>query len=228
MPDSIIIKKVLIESSNIDSINAKISALKVAVDKNLPNTSIGIWIPLGAAILGGLLVLAGQAWDRKAKRKQEQINSLLEIYAFCRKLEALMKNNYRELAMAKVHVEYWWYCHHLPSDPQYQNKYYEEHLRSQSFAREIEKRIGDTKADFIGHVYKFHALRSIDQSLIRLLNVISDLTNAKAKIYDFSLSYEEVKVNLVGKDEADLREIYYQNLISFKTINDALQHIVEN
>jgi hypothetical protein len=228
MPDSIIIKKVLIESSNIDSMNAKISALKIAIDKNLPDTSFGIWIPLGAAILGGLLVLAGQARDRNAKRKQERINSLLEIYAFCRKLEALMKNNYRELAMAKVHVEYWWYCHNLPSSIQYQNKYYEEHLRSLSFAREIEKRIGDTKADFIGHVYKFHALRNVDQSLISLLNEISDLTNAKAKTYKLNLSYEEVRSNLVDKDEADLRETYYQNLTSFKTINDALQNIVES
>ena len=74
----------------------------------LTNTSTNTgfsWVPFLSAIAGGILVLAGQSIDRSSKLKTEKENSLREIYSFARKLEALMKNNYRELAMAKVHVE---------------------------------------------------------------------------------------------------------------------------
>jgi predicted RND superfamily exporter protein len=190
------------------------------------NTTYSIWIPFLSALIGGLLVLAGQFMDRKSKRKTETKTTLREIYAFNRKLEALMKSNFRELAMAKVHVEYWWYCNQTTPLGKENQKYYEEHLKSQVFAREIERQIGEIKADFIGHVRKFQAIKELKQEIENQLEEISDLTNAKAKTYNTSLQFTKVRHELVDEDEKELREIYYKNLVNFKSINDYLQTLL--
>ena len=133
-----------------------------------------------------------------------------------------MKNNYRELAMAKTHVEYWWYCHVTTPSSKERDRYYEEHLRSQSIAREVERKIGETKADFIGQVRKFQTLKELKPEIETQLDQISDLTNKKAKSYDINLSYSKVRNEIVNKDEDELRDIYYLNLKNFKSVNDYL------
>jgi hypothetical protein len=178
------------------------------------------WIPVISSIVGGLLVWLGQVFERHNRKRTEITNNLQEIYADCRKLEALMRNNYRELAMAKVHVEYWWYC--FNSDRREQRDY-EEHLRSQSYAREIERRIGDVKADYIAHVCKFQIIKPIEMDIEKELNIISDLSNPKAKSYESALFYDKVRNELVDQDETELREKYYNNLANFRKINDLLK-----
>jgi hypothetical protein len=185
------------------------------------STSGFSWVPFFSALAGGLLVLAGQAIDRDKKLVTEKENSLREIYSFSRKLEALMKNNYRELAMAKIHVEYWWYCH-VTTNGEDNGRYYEEHLRSQNLAREIERKIGENKAEFIGHIRKFQAIKEIKNEIENELLIISDLTNAKAEIYDTNLPHDEVRYSRAEKDEENLRNTYYKNLAYFKNINDYL------
>src|SRR5262245_9541878 len=135
-----IIQHIVIDTLSFDSLNYKLMALHDMVSKQPTNPTYSIWIPFLSALVGGLLVLAGQSIDRGRKRKLETENSLREIYAYSRKLEAVMKNNYRELAMAKCHVEYWWYCH-VTTDGSDKGRYYEEHLRSQALAREVERKI---------------------------------------------------------------------------------------
>ncbi len=206
-----------------DSINLKLSALQTAVGKSPTTSTYSNWIPFLAAIAGGVLVWIGQAIERNTRKSIDQKNSLLEIYAYCRKLEAEMKNHYRELAMAKTHVEYWWHSHRYGGADK---QSYEEHLRSQAFAREIEKSIGSTKAAYIGHVRKFQAIHSLDQNIEQHLEIIADLRNPKARTYDNTLSHEQVRYKYAEKDEAELAETYYKNLISFKTINDTLQKLV--
>jgi len=188
---------------------------------------MNIWIPLLSALLGGLLVLAGQTIDRWQKRKIDIENNLREIYAYCRKIEALMKNHYRELAMAKVHVEYWWYCYRVVNDGE-NKKYYDEHLKSQIYGREIERKIGEAKADFIGHVRKFQVIKKIKEEIEQLLLTISDLTHPKAHSYDLSLPHDVVRFEKVEKDEKELGEAYYENLNSFSVINDYLQKQIKS
>ena len=185
------------------------------------NPTFAFLIPLAASIAGGVIVLLAQSIDRNRKFKNETVNSLREIYSFSRKLEALMKNNFRELAMAKVHVEYWWYCH-ITSHNEDKGRYYEEHLRSQALAREIERKLGETKADFIGHVRKFQAIVEIKAEIENELLVISDLTNAKAEVYSIDLPHDKVRYNKAEQDESTLRDKYYENLKYFKNINDYL------
>ena len=204
------------------SLDSTMATLDKKVDNLIKSPTFSIWIPFLSALIGGFLVLIGQHFDRKSRRNTERINGLREIYAYCRKLEALMKNNYRELAIAKAHVEYCWYCNATTTDSAEKKKYYEEHLKSQETAREIERRIGETKADFIGHVRKFQAIKELKTQIEKELEVISDLANAKAKAYDLSISHDKVRNEMVEKNERELAETYDQNLKNFKDINNYL------
>lgn len=191
-----------------------------------PTNDTTFLIPLFAALAGGLIVVIGQSIDRYYRLKAEKINTLRNIYSECRRLEALMKNNYRELAMAKVHIEYWWYCHQTESNSKYSDRYYEEHLNGQIMAREVERRIGETKAEFIGQVKKFQSIKKLKSVIDNELLIISDLNNYSAKSYDSSLKYEKVRDELVDRDEDDLRNLYYNNLFNFQSINNYLETLL--
>ncbi|MBI2722482.1 MAG: hypothetical protein HYX39_09930 [Bacteroidetes bacterium] len=204
-------------------LNDKLIALQSLLLKK--DTSISLWIPLFSSIVGGLLVWVGQSLERRYRKKIDAKNMRLEIYAYCRKLEAEMRNNYRELAMAKTHAEYWWFCHNF-SEAGNKIKNYDEHLRSQTFAREIERRIGETKAAFIGHVRKFQAIKELPDSIEKRLNDICDLTHQKAKVYSATDDYNKIRNEQIEKDEEVLRNIYYRNMVHFKTINDHLQSLI--
>jgi hypothetical protein len=188
------------------------------------NSDFNIWVPLLSSICGGLLVLMGQFVDRHYKKKAEKKANLIEIYAFCRKLEANIRNNYRELAMLKTHVEYWWYCYNSQN---FSALYYDSHLKSQAEARIIERQLGDNKADFIGHVRKFQVIKSIPDPIDKQLEVIADLTNPKAKSYEYNLLYDEVRNSFVETDEKNLREEYYKNLVYFQEINEILKKLIK-
>ncbi len=220
MADTTIIRQVFIDTVRLDSINHKLALLQ----NSNSSSPLSLWIPLVASIIGGLLVWAGQAIERDRRRKSEQRNSLLEIYSFCRKLEAIMRNHYRELAMAKFHAEFWWHCHLVEHvDKPHKMKAYDEHLKSQAFAREIERQIGITKADFIGHVRKFQAIKELPNEIENLLERISDLTHPQAKFYDSSITHLKLRYELAEKDEKELRDKYYENLVPFKTVNNIIQ-----
>lgn len=194
---------------------------------NIP--SMDIFIPLISSIIGGLLVWAGQYFDKRHQTKIDTKNKLLEIYAYARKLEIKIKNSYRELAMLKTHVEYWWHCYNSSSSKSEDlPKYYENHLRCQAEARIIEREIGDIKADYIGHVRKFQAIKKIPlEDLETRLNNIADLTQPKAKSYDFSLDHSKLRYELVEQDEKMLRDLYFENLNNLKTLNELLQTLIK-
>ncbi len=196
----------------------------------LMETNIAIWVPTVSAALGGILVLAGQSIDRWAKNKSELKKNLFEIYAYSKKLEAQMKNNYRQLAMTKTHIEYWWYCHlnEPAANVEFKKKLYEEHLRSQSDARMIEKNIGEVKAEFIGNIKKFQALNPITDTIDIKISEILELTQDKAKVYDLSKSASKVHDELVIKDEKELREKYYKNLAPFMYLNSLLEQVIKS
>jgi len=221
MKDSVL-NHVVIDS--IHYLSMKINIMQGEVSKMKKTPLINVLAPIVSAILGGCLVLVGQYIDRLNRRKTETKNRLKDIFAECQKLQALMKNNYRELAMAKVHVEYWWYCYNLSVGTQ---KDYDEHLRSQSYGREIERQIGEIKAEYIGQVYKFKMIKALPVIVETELNKIIDLSNAKAKRYSNSLSYDDVRFELVGQDEHELRELYYLNLHPFYIINYNLEEVIK-
>ena len=212
--NNIMAQDTIVDSLKIDSIITSIpsNANYIITEGTGSDLGYDIWIPFLSAFIGGVLVLAGQYIDRRFRRQTESRNNLREIYANCRKLEENMKNNYRELAMFKLHAEYWWYCHNTRPKNDYQKKFYQDHLESQASAREVERKIGENKAEFIGRVREFQVLNPIANNVEELLENISDLTHRKAKSYDFSLKYEEVRNKMVERDERELRDEYFKNL----------------
>lgn len=134
-----------------------------------------------------------------------------------------MRNHYRELAMAKTHVEYWLHvANSSSSDLTQRAKGYDEHLRSQAYAREIEQQIKDTKAEYIGYVWKFEVLESVGKSIEEQLTKMSNFKYEKAKSYGNHVSHTLLRYELIEQDEKKLRENYFQNLAPFKKINDIL------
>lgn len=222
-----IIRHLFTDTLQIDSINNDLIELKSIILRNSSTSNLSSLVPLFSSIVGGLLVWVGQYLQRKTTDKSDNKKSRLEIYASCRKLEAAMKNHYRELAMAKIHVEYWWYCYKIELGPTPNvSRAYEEHLRSQAFAREVERQIGSTKADFIGYVRKFQALKSLPNEIEMHLKIISDLTNSSATPYSTDIKYNDLRDIIVVNDENELRNRYYLNLLSFEKVNTILQSLL--
>ena len=205
-----------------DPIGKRLDHLQDLIEKK---SDISLWIPFFSSIMGGLLVWLGQYLERSSKKVREKNASLLEIYAYCERLEAEMRNSYRELAMVKTHVEYWWYCHNTSSDDPALFNYYEKHLQSQAAAREIERRIGDLKASYIGHIRKFQALQKIDADVE--LMAIANLKNPKARRYDFSMPHEKIRNEIVENDEDELLQKYYDSLQPVAKVNARLQQCVK-
>ena len=194
-------------------------------------TGVNIWLPLVSSIIGGVLVWGGQYIERHGKRNIERENTLLEIYSYCRKMEALMITYYRELAAAKTHAEYWFYAsdRHDKHDASQEvdlakrDKFYGLHLQSQQEARQIERTIGETKAAYVAHVRKYHTLRKIEMVDIRdKLHEISVWTLPKAMSYSNNMAYHDVR-GRVAKDEAVLRHAYYEHILPYTLINNYLE-----
>ncbi|MFY8181424.1 MAG: hypothetical protein ACOVLG_06585 [Flavobacterium sp.] len=182
-------------------------------------------IPLFAALAGGLIVLVGQTIDRYHKRKIEKKDKLRDIYANCRRIEALLKNYYRQLASCKTSSQYRWYCTIVSKDLSRKQHYNSEHIKYNMMVREIDQKIGEAVADFIGQVRKFQSLKAINNLIEKDLNSISDLNYKFAKEYDENTSKDEI-FDLIVEDEIELRNDYFNNLIYFKNINNSLQDLI--
>jgi len=182
-------------------------------------------IPLFAALAGGALVLIGQGIDRHFKSKNEQKNNLRDVYANCRRIEAVMKNYYIELAYYMTATQYRWYCSLVTEDPAQKKHYDTEHIKYNNNHRELERKIGETMADFIGHVRKFQSLKAFDNSIEIHLESISNITHISAKKYEKSIPINEI-LNLVEEDQKRLKKEYYKNLIYFKETNDKLLSLI--
>jgi len=177
-----------------------------------------------SALIGGLLVIIGQFLMELFKNRKEKRNRVIIISSKTREIEQLLKNDFRELAMFKTHVEYWWFCHNDNSiDDNYKKKYYEEHLRSQSESRITEKRIGSSIATYFGYVNEYLSINDSETvGIISELKKISNIEFKRANEYSISDDFDEIRNNQVIKDEKELREEYWVNLKPLKDINEII------
>lgn len=182
-------------------------------------------IPLFAALAGGLIVLIGQGIDRYYKQKREDKDKLRDIYANCRRIEALMKNYYAELSYYKTAAQYRWYCTIVSIDKEKKKHYNDQHIKYNNNDVETERIIGETIAEFIGQVRKFQSLKAFDDSMEVELESIANLKYKIAKKYDKSVKQATI-LDLVQEDQRQLKDEYYKNLIYFKNINSTLQLLV--
>lgn len=156
---------------------------------------------------------------RKEKRKR-----IIELSGKAREIEQHLFNELRELAMFKTHVNYWWFSHIIgTSREDYNKKEYEEHLRSQSDARQTEKSIGVRIAEYFGVISEYLTLVNKNTvGIVSDLEKIKKLQFRKAKEYDNDLSYEKVKKELVEKNEQELKNDYWNSIKPIAKINEVL------
>lgn len=174
-----------------------------------------------SALIGGFLVIIGQFLMELLKNRKDKRKQIIIISSKTREIEQLLKNDIRELAMFKTHVEYWWFCHiDKTIDKNYKTKYYEEHLRSQTEARITEKRIGENIASYFGFVNEYLSINDSETvGIISELDKISNIEFKKAKEYNKDDNYEDIRNFKVKKDEKELKDKYNINLEPIITIN---------
>ena len=183
-----------------------------------------VWQNLLSALIGGILVIVGQFLTEFIKTRKEKQKRIIELSSKVREIEQHLYNETRELAMFKIHVNYWYFCHLIGvNSDNYDQKYYEEHLRSQSDARKTEKNIGSKIAEYFGVVNEYLTLNNENTiGIVSNLEKIKLIRFRKANEYKIDLSYNEVKNELVEKDELELKEDYWKLLKPFSKINEVL------
>lgn len=177
-----------------------------------------------SALIGGLLVIVGQVLMEILKIRKEKRKRIIELSGKAREIEQHLFNELRELAMFKTHVNYWWFCHLLgTSQAEYNKKEYEEHLRSQSEARQTEKSIGTRIAEYFGTINEYLTLVNKNTvGIVLNLERIKKISFRKANEYAVNLSYEKVKKELVEEHEKELKEDYWKSLKPISDINEVL------
>ena len=186
-----------------------------------------LWISFLSAIIGGVLVIIGQFLIEYFKNKNENKKEYSNIISEIVRQRGILKNLYRELAMYKTHASYWWFCTETESFGVESEKNRQDHLKSQSESRKIEREIGESIATFLGLISKFELVlgKTIDCSyFIEKINV---LKTRPANEYDSNQNYTEVRTKIVIKDEMELKEEYFQNLIPFDEIITKLKEEIK-
>lgn len=167
-----------------------------------------------SAMIGGVLVIAGQYIIEKYKNTNTKNNALREITSLLTEKKVYLRNLFRELAMYKTHASYWWYC--TKKDESFSTteaeKHRQDHLRSQAEARKVEKDIGRTVASFLGLVTKYQLISGNKLDIDEHISKIEAFKFRKAKDYDSSLEYDKVRNDMVIKDEEKLKQSYFRNM----------------
>lgn len=191
-----------------------------------PTNTSTEWVSFWSAIAGGILVIVGQLiaehFKNRLEKKKELINSHSEIV----RQRGILKNLYRQLAMYKIHAVYWWFCTKIESNPTVAEINRQDHLKSQSEARKIEKEIGEATATFISFVAKFETILRKTSDLSKEIEAINLLKTRAVTEYDSGLSYDDVKSNRIIQDENELREEYFNNLQPFDAIIAKLKILI--
>ncbi|HEY4151221.1 MAG TPA: hypothetical protein VGM41_19925, partial [Chitinophagaceae bacterium] len=93
-------------------LSSKMDKLADSVEAINKKVTLNPWLPILAAVLGGVLVWIGQYMDRRAREKREIKKDLQDIFARAEMLLVLLKNSLKELAIQKNRREYWWVCYY--------------------------------------------------------------------------------------------------------------------
>ena len=180
-----------------------------------------ILIPFISAIAGGLLVLAGQWFERKHKIKLEIRNEVINILSFYSSNILIFNYQLKELAMHKFHVQYWWHCHITEIENEIKKSNYKKHLESQKLAFDTERDIYNTIGDLVKLRTKFETL--IQEKLP--VESLAYFEFEKAKTYDKNITHEELRYDMAEKDEQELRQKYFEKIIPFNNTYNFMQEL---
>lgn len=196
------------------------------MQETLPQISSDLinWQNLISAMLGGILVIAGQLITEWLKSKKEKSKRIIFLSSKAKEIEQHLFNELRELAMFKTHVNYWWFSHRKgTSSEEFNKKYYEEHLRSQTESRMTEKKIGAKIAEYFGVINEYLTLvKGQTVKIVTNLEKIKRIEFRKAVDYELSENFDNVRNIKVGNDEKELKSEYWNLISPITDINEVL------
>jgi hypothetical protein len=208
-----------IAKSNL-TINKNYNSLKTEIKELKDTNSMSVWTPIIVALISACIgTLLAQLIDRSRKNKVEKVKELREVKSKCVNIILNLKESYRQLAMHKFHAQYWWYCHICEKDGTPDSEaYYGYHLNSQVKSQTVEEKIGELNALFFSELTKYERLKGINFNVDNEKELIENITFKKAKVYNKSMEYIELKSTHAETDERELRESYYGHLNVYKQI----------
>ncbi len=167
-----------------------------------------IWDTLIPLLIGALLALIPQIIFWFLNKVKEKSKQKLEIQANLNRLEHLLCDHYRELAMHKAHKPYW-YAQFERSErednEEETKKFYAFHIESGNKVRATEIKISNTFSEFYGLVIKFQHLTDFDDKIKGLINEYYEFQPTKPNSIDSTRDDLPKEENI---EEKRLRENY--------------------
>lgn len=224
MPDTTTMKLMIapFDSAHAQFIKSSIDSLRHTIAETAKSESAD-WTALLSALVGGLLVIAGQVILEYRKDKAERKKELNTIVADLVRLKWTIKNHFNQLSIAKIDCEYFEFCHKKETDRNIRNSLRKDYVQSQSICRKAWQNIGDSRALFISYVTRFERAYEKAIDLINELANLSAFHIANPQAYDTTLTVEHVRDNLVHVDVQKLRDEYHKNIERFDAIIEKLR-----
>ncbi len=140
-----------------------------------------------AALIGALAAIVPQVLFWILNSRQDKLKDKLEIKSELHRLQHLLVDHYRELAMHKAH-KFYWYAHYQNSESEANEKemgkFHNFHMASSSRVRETEIKISTTFSEFYKLVTKLQHLTAFDDKLKKLIKEYYDFKPQKPEKID--------------------------------------------
>lgn len=194
-------------SSQIELVNKSFDKLveKLTEEKKVKKS---IWDTLIPLLIGALLAIVPQIIFWFLNKSKEKSKLKLEIKADLNRLEHLLCDHYRELAMHKAHKPYW-YAQFERSEREKNEeetkKFYSFHIESGNKVRATEIKISSTFSEFYGLVIKLQHLTGFDKKIKNLISEYNEFKPIKPNSIDSTIDNLPAEEN---KEENRLRENY--------------------
>ncbi|KFF08724.1 hypothetical protein [Chryseobacterium luteum] len=179
-----------------------------------------IWDTLIPLLIGAFLTLGTQIYFENKKNKKDNDNQILESKSELEKLTYLLRHNYNELAMHKVHKHYWYAQYQYEENLETPNlndvnKFYNYHIESGNKAIIIENVIAENFSNFTKEISKIQHLTKQNTEVNNLY--VKFMSHTPKKPQDImSLNRSEL-YELARKEEDKLKKEYQEYI---KILND--------
>jgi hypothetical protein len=218
--------------TKVDStIIVKINSLNDAVEKLDKKVTVNPWLPLVAAIIGGILIWIGQAIERSRKGKRELTNEKKELFAKVEMLLLGLKNSLRQLSTQKNLREYYWYCYideYNAKDKNVENekKYLNDHYAACQEIVNVTNKIGELLAEYYSTASKFNLLAKNNYDLTFITNFATNTDFSDAKKISETLSTEDALIEYELNCKT-LSNEYVTQVSPFDLLNNKIKTLIK-
>ncbi len=164
----------------------KLDALLKSTDIIKNKTSFSPFVPLLAALLGGIIVIVSQYLDRLARKNNEKKKEILDAFTTSEMLLFKLKSLLKELSSFRSQVEYWYYAYlkekesDKPEDELIKT-YYNKCIGCSDNSLSCKAKIDETLSEYYSMVSKVYILKKLkpDISSIESFLITGELKEAE-------------------------------------------------